>query len=134
MHCHDCGVFGISAAHLYLPKLPWRPPPPVRLVKEWILMLLAKKKKFGPAKGPHFRHCCVTCECNVMHPPFFIWYGFSSDLFLIVYSTQYMCKGKLQWHCFFNLSIIFCLSCLLLNDFTPFEGISTFANLFVDVR
>jgi hypothetical protein len=36
------GVFAISAAHLYLPKLPWRAPIPVRLVKEWILMLLIK--------------------------------------------------------------------------------------------
>ena len=43
------GVFAISAAHLYLPKLPWRAnlPPPLplwRLVKEWILMLLIKKQ------------------------------------------------------------------------------------------
>jgi hypothetical protein len=44
------GCFAISAAHLYLPKLPWRAPPPpppptlVRLVKEWILMLLIKKQ------------------------------------------------------------------------------------------
>ena len=34
------GVFAISAAHLYLPKLPWRAPPPpptlVRLVKAWM--------------------------------------------------------------------------------------------------
>ena len=43
------GCFAISAAHLYLPKLPWRalPPPhsptPVRLVQELILMLLIKK-------------------------------------------------------------------------------------------
>jgi hypothetical protein len=38
------GVFAISAAHLYLPKLPWRAPTPVRLVKEWILMLILIKK------------------------------------------------------------------------------------------
>ena len=39
-------VFAITAAHLDLPKLPWRAPPPtpVRLVKEWILMLLIKKQ------------------------------------------------------------------------------------------
>jgi hypothetical protein len=37
------GVFAISAAHLYLPKLLWRGPTPVRLVKELILILLIKK-------------------------------------------------------------------------------------------
>ena len=39
------GVFAISAAHLYLPKLPWSVPPTlVRLVKQCILMLLIKKQ------------------------------------------------------------------------------------------
>ena len=88
-----------SCTPVTVPKLPWRAPTTVRIVKEWILMLLikkqltwklfifwylmsffhkkmsqnlwatimpfgpvtnillAQKKKFGPAKGwPHFRH------------------------------------------------------------------------------
>ena len=128
------GVFAISAAHLYLPKLPWRAPLRETSERMNFNVIGKKKKNSGQPKALISQALLCHCECNVMHPPFFIWYGFSSDLFLIVYSTQYICKGKLQWHCFFNLSIIFCLSCLLLNDFTPFEGISTFANLFVDVR
>ena len=42
---YTLGCFrNFSCTPVTVPKLPWRTPTPVRLVKEWILMLLIKKQ------------------------------------------------------------------------------------------
>ena len=83
-----------SCTPVIVPKLPWRAPTPVRLVKEWILMLLIKKqltwKLFICWYLMSFFH---KKKCHKIYgPPF-------GPVTLIFYWPKKNCSGSHFKHC-----------------------------------